>query len=95
MITINRILEKISFIKFIGNKNQEINTLVQTQNVSLNEKNLCWCSDKNIESLKGLKKGTIICSANIPEKYINIGLCNYIIVENPRLTFKQIIELFL
>lgn len=94
MITINEILEKISFIKFIGNKNQEIEALVQTNDVDENEKNLCWCSDKNIESIRNLKKGTVICSANVPEIFINNKLCNYIIVENPRLTFKQIIELF-
>lgn len=94
MITINEILEKISFVKFIGNKSQEIETLVQTDHVDENERNLCWCSDKNIESLKNLKKGTVICSANVPESLINNKLCNYIIVENPRLTFKHIIELF-
>lgn len=94
MLTINEILEKISFIKFIGNKNQEIEALVQTNDVDENKKNLCWCSDKNIESIKNLKKGTVICSANVPESFINNKFCNYIIVENPRLTFKQIIELF-
>ncbi len=94
MITINEILKKILFIKFVGNKNQEVEALVQTHQVDENEKNLCWCSDKNIENLKNLKKGTIICSSNIPENFINSERCNYIIVENPRLAFKQIIELF-
>lgn len=93
MITINEILDKILFVKFIGNKDQAIEALVQTDRVDENEKNLCWCSDKNIESLKGLKKGTVICSATIPSDFINKD-CNYILVENPRLTFKKIIELF-
>ncbi len=94
MITIKDILEKIDFKNFVGNKNQEIIALVQTERVNENPKNLCWCSDKNVENLKDISKGTVICSVNIPEKFMNSELCNYIIVENPRLTFKKIIELF-
>lgn len=93
MVTINEILEKIPFVKFIGNKDQEIETLVQTDRVDEDKKNLCWCSDKNIDSLKSLTKGTVICGQNIPSGYIKNN-CNYIIVENPRSAFKQIIELF-
>jgi UDP-3-O-[3-hydroxymyristoyl] glucosamine N-acyltransferase len=94
MITINTILEKVSYSKFIGNKNQEIQALVQTEHVQDSDKNLCWCSDKNIESLTTIKKGTIICSVNVPESVLNTTTCNYIIVENPRAAFKQILELF-
>lgn len=94
MITISTILEKISFLKFLGNKDQEIVALVQTENVAENERNLCWCSDKNIENLKNLTRGSVICSLNIPEEYINVKNCNYIFVENPRFAFKQIMELF-
>lgn len=93
MTTISDILEKIPHVKFIGKKNQEIDSLVQTDQVSESEKNLCWCSDKNIDALKNLSKGTVICSTGIPDEFINDS-CNYILVDNPRAAFKKVIELF-
>jgi UDP-3-O-[3-hydroxymyristoyl] glucosamine N-acyltransferase len=94
MMTINDILAKITVIKFIGNKHQEIKTLVQTEQVGDAATHLCWCSDKNKEQLKSLLQGTIICSNTIDEQTFLNATCNYIVVENPRLAFKQIIELF-
>jgi UDP-3-O-[3-hydroxymyristoyl] glucosamine N-acyltransferase len=93
MVAVSIILDKIPHKRFIGNRNQVIEALVQTDRVSENDSNLCWCSDKNLENLKGISCGTIICSDKAPEKYFHKG-CNYIIVENPRQAFKQVIESF-
>ncbi len=54
---------------------------------------ICWCSDKNKDILLDIKTGTIIISNNIVEDNLNPD-CNYIVVENPRRTFQEILSRF-
>jgi UDP-3-O-[3-hydroxymyristoyl] glucosamine N-acyltransferase len=94
MITINDILKSIPAIKVSGNKDQVITALVKTEDVSDDAGNLCWCSDKNIHLLESINKGTVICSKIISEDILKKPGCNFIIVDNPRLAFKRVIEDF-
>jgi len=92
MLTIQKILNFLPGSKLIGNSKQEIKQLVQlTDNISSND--LCWCSEKHTSLLKNISKGTVICSGTIDKSYVNNG-CNYILVDNPRLAFKNILEKF-
>jgi UDP-3-O-[3-hydroxymyristoyl] glucosamine N-acyltransferase len=94
MISINDILKAIPFVEFIGNKEQKIKNLVQTDDINSSETNLCWCSDKNIQALKNMQRGTVICSTSTSKDLLNNKSCNYIVVENPRFAFKKVIENF-
>ncbi|MBS1646341.1 MAG: UDP-3-O-(3-hydroxymyristoyl)glucosamine N-acyltransferase [Bacteroidetes bacterium] len=92
MIALTEILKKTNPIKFIGN-----DTIMIRGVISLDIKNersdvIYWCNDKNINTLSACKAGTIICSIK-GEEYVN-SFCNYIIVENPRLVFSQILKDF-
>ena len=92
MITVKLILEKISYSRFIGNTDYQISQIVKLS-PNLEKYQICWCSDKNLDKLSAIKCGTIICSNNIEEKYFSKD-CNYIITENPRLTFNSVLDLF-
>jgi UDP-3-O-[3-hydroxymyristoyl] glucosamine N-acyltransferase len=94
MITINDILKKIPVVQVIGNKDHAITALVKTEDVNADSGNLCWCSDKNIHLLKDIQKGSVICSTSVSKELMSNSACNYIVVENPRLAFKQVIEHF-
>lgn len=91
MIQINTILEKISFIDFKGNKNSFVNKPIQLDLNNTDANALMWVNSKNIDLLKEVNIGTIVCG----DSKINYnGNCNYIISANPRLTFMQVIREF-
>lgn len=94
MAHIKKILENISYVKFTGNINEELLSVVSLDEVDNAENCLSWCSDKNAESLNRIKnnKCVIIVSNNIDiSKVDNI---NFIVVENPRRTFQEILSNF-
>jgi UDP-3-O-[3-hydroxymyristoyl] glucosamine N-acyltransferase len=97
MITISDILKEISHIKFIGNKNQLIKDIISLKDL-IDQKDqsdyLSWCSLKNQELLKNIEKGTIICDINTNPSFFKLHNCNYIIVENPRNKFAEILNHF-
>lgn len=92
-IALKKILSEITFIKFIGNNETFISEVRE-----LNEENtlhhvLFWCNEKNIHKLKNIRAGTIICPAVTPHTCFNDN-CNYILVDNPRKIFREIIHKF-
>lgn len=94
MIILKEIIEKIQLVAFIGDNNVIITDIIQLDITNTRQDVIYWCSDKNIEMLASCKTGTIVCTNQVKEKnYINSG-CNYIIVENPRLVFSQILQDF-
>lgn len=93
MIQIKDILKQIPHQRYIGNPNQIITKLLAADSLDLNSTSLCWCSNKNEDLLKNIISGTIICSPEIKESN-HKKECNYIIVDNPRLAFKRVIEIF-
>lgn len=92
MTTLQHIAESIPNIIIKGNSLQTIKGLAKLDS-SLSKEDLCWCSDVNIESLKAVNAGNIICNQTTPEAYFNSN-CNYILCENPRLVFKLIGDKF-
>jgi UDP-3-O-[3-hydroxymyristoyl] glucosamine N-acyltransferase len=91
MIYIHEILKKITFTKFIGN---ELGYILQPISFDSENKDphvLMWVSDKNIDKLKEVISGTIICSSLFNAFHKD---CNYIVTANPRLTFQKILSQF-
>ena len=92
-INIKDILEKIPSAKFIGDEKATINKLIQLDSHNNNPHALFWCNDKNIDQLKHITNGTVICSEKIQEIGLNKN-CNYIIVAEPKRAFQQIMQHF-
>ena len=92
-IKIIDILNTINHTNYKGDKSGEISEIIQLNPENTKQDILCWCSDKNKELLPLVKSGTIIISNKIEENYLN-SYCNYIIVENPRRTFQEVLSKF-
>lgn len=87
------ILKTIKYIKFIGNEEAKVTQLISLDRNNRKSNVLFWCSDTNIDSLDELTKGTVICSELVFKKSLSTS-CNYIVVENPRLRFSEVINKF-
>jgi len=87
------ILKECVHIDFIGNRNDVVNSVVSLDGKNFLKTNLLWCSDKNLEKLADINQGTIIVSRSITKHHIKPD-CNYIIVENPRNSFREILTKF-
>lgn len=94
MIKMTEILDKLEHLEFIGNKEAEINDVIQLDPANRRDDILCWSNDKNIEKFSKCKKGTIVCSSALRQNGTISSGCNYIVVENPRLAFSQILSIF-
>ena len=92
MISLEQILDKLEKVTLLGNKEVIIDKLVQLEDLK-NSNELAWCSEKNQEKLANLHAGNVICSTHTSKNYLKEGI-NYILCENPRLVFKEIIEHF-
>jgi len=93
MVSIDNILSKINHIDFKGNKLAKIDEVIQISIENTKQEILSWCSDKNKELLLNINTGTFIISKNVENTYLKDN-CNYIIVENPRRTFQEILTEF-
>jgi UDP-3-O-[3-hydroxymyristoyl] glucosamine N-acyltransferase len=92
MIIIEDILSKIKYSTFIGNtRDYVVYPVTFDENNTFPEK-LMWVNNKNQSKLKSETQGTIICQegTKIPEH----PKANFILVENPRDTFRIILEIF-
>lgn len=94
MITVKKILSEIEAINFIGNENTIVNAIVQINTQNNRDDVIFWCNDKNIDKLNHCTNGTIVCSSKVNDTIKLNTNCNYIIVENPRLTFSKILNAF-
>jgi|TARA_B110000908_G_C10260647_1_gene458996 UDP-3-O-[3-hydroxymyristoyl] glucosamine N-acyltransferase len=98
MTTINEILNTIDFLAFEGDKSLEINEIVNFDSEQFHDNSLLWCSDKYVENLSVVNHGCVILSTksfnNLKEKNQLKDTINYIIVENPRGYFKEILTRF-
>ncbi|MBA3899866.1 MAG: UDP-3-O-(3-hydroxymyristoyl)glucosamine N-acyltransferase [Bacteroidetes bacterium] len=93
MPVLKEIISSIEIQKFIGDENMEANQLVELKNFSNVPHALTWSNDKNLFKAASLEQGSIICSPKILD-YPLSGSCNYIIVENPRKAFRDILMKF-
>lgn len=91
MVQISKILSGISPVKFVGNKDALV-SIPMPLNVNNEDPNiLMWVNDANVSLLEKVLAGTIICSPLFSRFKPS---CNYIIVDRPRLAFKQVVEIF-
>jgi UDP-3-O-[3-hydroxymyristoyl] glucosamine N-acyltransferase len=91
MIVLNEILGAVNYLEVKGNSNRLVEYPVQADPSQVSPNTITWVSDKNIHLLQKLLKGVIICS---PVAQFFHEDCTYIVVENPRLVFRDIIEKF-
>ena len=95
-----KIQDVLDFLKPISSTIFEENDILfvkSIDHISFDENSLGWCSDKNIELLKIVKKGTVLVSQALSVQLEKEGFqftFNAIIVENPRLSFAEILRNF-
>jgi UDP-3-O-[3-hydroxymyristoyl] glucosamine N-acyltransferase len=92
MLKIKDILQEVKYLRFIGNSDTFINTVTNLNILNESDNALMWVNKKNLDKVFSIKKGTIICN-DIADENLN-EQCNYIVVENPRKTFSEILEKF-
>jgi len=94
MIILKEILKTIKSLDFIGDDSVVIKDVIQLDKANKRNDVIYWCNDKNIDAISFCEAGTIICSKKVKEVgHIKKG-CNYIIVENPRAVFAQVLKDF-
>lgn len=89
MIKLENILHSLNYLELRGNPTRLINRPVQVDASDVDENCIYWISDKKLELQHSIKVGTVICSRNL--SYFHPD-CTYIIVDNPRLAFKDIVS---
>ncbi len=94
MVILKEIIENIKSIEFIGDDTTIINDIIQLDKTNKRSDVIYWCNDKNMDLLSSCETGTIICSDKIKETDYIKRNCNYIIVENPRAVFAQVLKDF-
>jgi UDP-3-O-[3-hydroxymyristoyl] glucosamine N-acyltransferase len=91
MVKITDILNGIPYTNYVGSKEAFVSIPAPLDVKNEDANILMWVNDANVSLLSDVGAGTIICGEAFTD-YKNT--CNYIIVERPRLAFKQVIEKF-
>lgn len=86
---VDEIKRIIQATEFIGDSNSTIKEILAITDAGLNENSICWCSDKNSETLKSIKKTNIIVSQEAYANFVKTHNPNltFFVVENPRRAF--------
>ena len=92
MILVEDILSKIKYSRFIGNIKDGVSYPLTFDENNVYADKLMWVNTKNQSKLTPNTKGTVICQedAKIPDH----PSANFILVENPRDTFRIILDAF-
>lgn len=90
MINLKSILKSIDYFDVIGCKDKEILRPCQVEVENIDDHCIYWISDKRLDVQYELRAGTVICSRNLT--YF-VPQCTYIIVDNPRRVFKDVLTL--
>jgi UDP-3-O-[3-hydroxymyristoyl] glucosamine N-acyltransferase len=88
-----KILEQIEYFEIKADLDLEIEKVISLKEANLNNSAITWCSDKNYLELENLNTNSIIIVSNKVDLSINNNL-NYLIVENPRKVFQEILVKF-
>ncbi len=88
MLTIKQINNILKPINFLGDENAVISKPIELDINNTDPNVIMWVNDKNIAKLNLIKCGTIICSNSIE---VVQPSCNYIIVLNPRNSFRNLL----
>jgi UDP-3-O-[3-hydroxymyristoyl] glucosamine N-acyltransferase len=92
-INLKDILSAFPPLSFVGDENAGVNRVVQLDPANADKDVLCWCNAKNTAQLSTVSAGTIIIPTGI-EFNAYFKDCNYIIVENPRQYFNDVLTRF-
>lgn len=93
MYQIKDILEKLGFLELIGDEHHTITKILPLNQPQQDPHALIWCSDKNLNYLKSVETGVIICSRNTYQQHLNPN-CHYLITDSPRQAFQQVVSTF-
>lgn len=92
-IKLKVLIDKLPVLQVIGDSNKSISNVVGASNEVFNESDILWISDKNIDLIKKIKTGCIICSDKIDRSDFNAS-CTYLLVSSPRRYFLELIKNF-
>lgn len=92
-ISLSEIIQKFPVIEVIGDTMRTVRTVVRATDKTFCDDDIVWISDKNIELITSIQKGCIICSRLVSRDNLLNG-CTYLIVNNPRLYFLNIVKHF-
>ena len=97
MIKLAELKKYITIVKIIGDENYTINNIYPLPEFRNELENisgaLYWVNDKNIHCISNILSGAIICSKEILKLKLNSN-CTYILVDNPRYSFKEVAKVF-
>lgn len=92
MVDIKQIIDKLEGCTFIGDQNITVSKLKKFDEFNLDSESLMWVNIANVDRLKSLIRGTVICpNINISKLNKNV---NYILTANPRLAFANVSRKF-
>lgn len=90
-IKLQHIVNDLPVVESQGNINKVIKNIVSATNGKFDQHDILWVSDKNIDLLKTIDNGTIICSVKADRNFFNSS-CTYLLVNNPRLYFLNVVK---
>lgn len=88
-----KILKQIKHTETIGNIDITINSISSLSDFVENSNTLTWSNDKNIGKISEFSSGVFICSQLIKQQEYKSN-CTYILCENPRSTFREVLGIF-
>lgn len=88
MVVLQKILSTLNHLEVVGSLERTIARPVQADASDIDENCIYWISDKKLDLQHTISFGTIICSRNLTHFHPN---CTYIVVDNPRLAFKDVV----
>ncbi|HEY9046457.1 MAG TPA: UDP-3-O-(3-hydroxymyristoyl)glucosamine N-acyltransferase [Ohtaekwangia sp.] len=91
--SLKEIIREFPVIEVIGNTTRTIRNIVRATDNDFHDDDIVWISDKNIDLVKSVGRGCIICSQLVSRNSL-FDECTYLIVNNPRLYFLNIVKHF-
>jgi UDP-3-O-[3-hydroxymyristoyl] glucosamine N-acyltransferase len=92
-IAVKDIITEFLPTQFIGNMKQEITSVEQLNPGNHDHGILCWCNRKNTDKINDVLAGTVIIPNDTPQELLQ-PTCNYILVDNPRQYFRDVLVRF-
>ena len=92
MISVSDILSAIECTEFIGNQSEQISEIISFDEHNADQRKLMWTNVKHSTKILPETKGTIIIPEGI--KVPEHSTANFILVKNPRETFRQLMDVF-
>lgn len=92
-ISLQTVLEKLPVIEVQGTQKRTIRRITNFKESDFGDDTILWVSDSNLASLPAVTAGTVICSLKGKEMQ-RMAACTYLIVENPRLYFLNLVKNF-